>query len=89
MGCKFGVPSIAHSQFGYTDQSYWRGRTWGPMNMLVYRGLSHPKYQGVAEVQTARKRLATASKRLLLGEWQRHHHVHEVSSPDLPVHARR
>lgn len=126
LGCKFGVPSIAHNDTGYDDQSYWRGRSWcamhascchpqlvtathyacatfvvswcqalvrskcavlpafifyvifrGPMNYLVYRGLIHPKYQGIKEVQTARKRLAKASTQLLLGEWLKHGHVHE------------
>ena len=47
------------------------------MNFLVYRGLAHPKYRGVAEVTTARKRLVKASRELLLGEWLEHHHVHE------------
>ena len=47
------------------------------MNYLVYRGLIHPKYKGVPEVQTARRRLAKASQQLLLGEWLTHHHVHE------------
>ena len=42
------------------------------MNYLVYRGLIHPKYQGIKEVQTARRRLAKASKQLLLGEWLKH-----------------
>ena len=28
LGCKFGVPSIAHNDTGYDDQSYWRGRSW-------------------------------------------------------------
>jgi|EP01043_Picozoa_sp_COSAG02_P021067 hypothetical protein len=47
------------------------------MNYLVYRGLIHPKYQGIEEVQTARSRLAKASTQLLLGEWLRNGHVHE------------
>ena len=28
LGCRFGVPSIAHNDTGYDDQSYWRGRSW-------------------------------------------------------------
>ena len=47
------------------------------MNYLVYRGLINPKYQGVEEVQTARRRLAKASTQLLLGEWLKNGHVHE------------
>ena len=43
LGCKYGLPSISHNDSAYGDQDYWRGRTWGPMNFLVYRGLAHPK----------------------------------------------
>ena len=75
--CKYGVPSISHGDSAYTDQSYWRGRTWGPMNFLVWKGLAHPKYKDVAEVTEARKRLVVASRKLLLVEWLDHHHVHE------------
>ncbi|RMD77546.1 MAG: hypothetical protein D6820_11395, partial [Lentisphaerae bacterium] len=32
------IPSIARNDPGYPDQSYWRGRIWGPMNFLVYLG---------------------------------------------------
>jgi putative isomerase len=47
------------------------------MNMLVWKGLAHPKYREVAEVTLARKRLVDVSRALLLGEWLEHHHVHE------------
>ena len=77
MGCKYGVPSISHGDPAYTDQSYWRGRTWGPMNFLVWKGLAHPKYKNVAAVTEARKRLVVASRKLLLVEWLDKHHVHE------------
>jgi|EP01043_Picozoa_sp_COSAG02_P021066 hypothetical protein len=33
LGCKFGVPSIAHNDTGYDDQSYWRGRSWYAMHL--------------------------------------------------------
>ena len=77
MPCRYGLPSIAHSDAAFTDQNYWRGRTWGPMNYLVYIGLDHPKYAALASVQVAKKRLANASLSLLMGEWLTNHHVCE------------
>jgi glycogen debranching enzyme len=75
--CKFGLPSIARSDKAFTDQNYWRGRTWGPMNFLVYQGLAHPRYANVSEVQYAKAALANASRALLLKEWTDKHHVCE------------
>ena len=75
--CRYGLPSIARSDPAFKDQDYWRGRTWGPMNYLVYQGLSHPRYAHVAEVQRAKALLANASRALLLGQWLEKHHVHE------------
>ena len=78
--CVFGMPSIAHKDPAYGGE-YWRGRTWGPMNALVYYGLAHPKYAQVAEVQQAKASLATVSGNLLLQEWRLHGHVHENYDP--------
>jgi hypothetical protein len=36
---KFGMPSISRSSSAFGDNSYWRGRAWGPMNMLVWLSL--------------------------------------------------
>ena len=46
LGCKFGVPSIAHNDTGYDDQSYWRGRSWCAMHFE----LSHPASSLVSDV---------------------------------------
>ena len=75
--CAFGMPSIAHNDSAYNDQVYWRGRVWGPMNYLVFAGLSHPRYANVPAVQEAKARLAASSRKLLLLEWLDKHHVHE------------
>merc|ERR1712014_311614 len=77
LDCPYGLPSIAHNDSAYKDQTYWRGRVWGPMNYLVYAGLSHPRYANVKEVTSARKALASSSLKLLLNEWLDKHHVHE------------
>ena len=65
------LPSISRNDPGYGDQSYWRGRIWAPMNLLVYLGLrNYPCPQ-------ARADLAAKSRELLLKEWVEKGHVHE------------
>jgi neutral trehalase len=72
---KFGgdwiMPSIARSDTGYKDNTYWRGRIWAPMNFLVYLGLCN------YDLPDARKDLAEKSMKLFMNEWLAEHHVHE------------
>ncbi len=65
------IPSIARNDPAFKDQNYWRGRIWGPMNYLVYLGLSN--YDD-AEM---RKQFAEKSYSLFLKEWREKGHVHE------------
>jgi hypothetical protein len=65
------IPSIARNDPAFHDQEYWRGRTWGPMNYLVYLGLSN--YDDAA----TRKEFAQKSYSLFLKEWNEKGHVHE------------
>ncbi len=65
------LPSIARNDPAYPEQSYWRGRVWGPMNFLTY--LSLREY----DLPQARQDLAEKSKALLLKNWQAHGHVLE------------
>lgn len=55
---------------------------WGPLNLLVYMGLRHPKYADVPEIQAARKQLAVQSREAMMVEWLPKHHVHENLNPD-------
>src|SRR5688572_6160405 len=57
-----------------TDNDYWRGRIWAPMNFLVYIGLR--RYNGT-EFTTARSILATQSKMTLLRTWKQLRHIQE------------
>ncbi len=68
---EWALPSISRKDAGFEDQAYWRGRVWGPMNQIVYWGLTE------YDLPEARRRLADASDRLLLKEWREHKHVHE------------
>jgi putative isomerase len=70
------MPSIARNDTAYSDQDYWRGRIWAPMNFLVYLGLRN---QGLAAAQ---KDMAEKSMKLLLKEWVENGHVHENYNGD-------
>lgn len=65
------LPTISRNDPAYSDQDYWRGRIWGPMNFLVYLGLRNYHLPG------ARRELAEKSVKLLLKEWLEKGHVHE------------
>jgi putative isomerase len=65
------IPSIAFDDPAFKDQDYWRGRIWGPMNYLVYLGLSN--YGDTA----VRREFAEKSYALFLKEWKEKGHVHE------------
>jgi hypothetical protein len=70
------LPSIARNDPAYPDQSYWRGRIWAPMNLLVYLGLRN------YDLPQARADLAEKSQHLLLKEWREYGHVHENYNAD-------
>jgi glycogen debranching enzyme len=72
---QFGMPSISRSSSAFADNSYWRGRAWGPMNMLVY--LSLLEYRHLAPVKQAMTDLARQSEATFLVEWTPHHRVME------------
>ena len=76
-GCPYAPPSISKSDPNYYDNSYWRGRIWGPLNLLLWMGLSEPTYAQIPAVQSARKGLCEQSSELLMKEWMAKRHVHE------------
>lgn len=65
------IPSIARNDPAFHDQNYWRGRIWGPMNYLVYLGLSNYDNAKI------REDFAEKSFALFLREWKERGHVHE------------
>ena len=71
------VPSIARNDLNYTDQSYWRGRQWGPHTMLVWWGLTAERYAGSAVIAAARRQLARQVDEIWKDEWRTLRHVHE------------
>ena len=79
------LPSIARSDANYTDQTYWRGRQWGPHTMLVWWGLTHTAYEGSAVIGAARTQLAKQADEVWKFEWRTFHHVHENYDGDSAV----
>lgn len=55
--CAHGIPSIARSSPAFNDNSYWRGRNWGPMSWLVYLGLE--RYSHLSSVAAAKTAMST------------------------------
>lgn len=73
--CVYAMPSISRADPAFGDNSYWRGRIWGPMVQLVYWSLQ--EYDHIAAVKEARQQLCKQSFELLMKEWLTKHHVHE------------
>jgi hypothetical protein len=67
MPCRVGGASVARADPSFLDQSYWRGRAWGPHHMLIYLGLK--RYDHVPEVRSARLDLVKMGARIQLENW--------------------
>lgn len=65
------IPSISRTDQAFTDQLYWRGRIWPPVNYLAYLGLRTYGFDEVAH------ELACRSVRLFMREWELRGHCHE------------
>jgi putative isomerase len=65
------MPSIARCDSAYSDNFYWRGRIWAPMNFLVYLGLCN------YDLPDSREDLAEKSTNLIMKEWLTKRHIHE------------
>lgn len=69
------IPSISKRCLAFSDQDYWRGRIWGPMNFLVYEGLK--QYSYLEEFNRIAYLFADKSLQLFMKEWQEENHIHE------------
>jgi hypothetical protein len=70
------IPATPRNDPAYSDNTYWRGRIWAPLNFLVYMGLRN------YDLPEARKALSEKSKDLLLKSWLRHGYVFENYSAE-------
>ena len=57
------IPGISRNDAAFKDQNYWRGRIWGPLNFLVYVGMSN------YNLADAKKDLIRKSRDLLMRNW--------------------
>lgn len=65
------MPSISRSHPAFTEQNYWRGRIWAPMNFLVYVGMANYNFPD------ARKDLIKKSYNLLIRNWLEKNTINE------------
>ncbi|GMU83893.1 MAG: hypothetical protein AMXMBFR47_37630 [Planctomycetota bacterium] len=65
------IPSIARNDPAFPDNDYWRGRIWGPFNLLVAEGLRRYRFDDVA-AEFAEKSLA-----LFMKNWREDGGVYE------------
>lgn len=65
------IPATPRNDPAFADNSYWRGRLWGPLNYLVYQGLEN------YDTEKIRCELAEKSERLLLKGWSDNGYVYE------------
>ncbi|MDD6209764.1 MAG: trehalase family glycosidase [Bacteroidales bacterium] len=68
---EFVIPSISRNDPAFHDQAYWRGRIWGPQNLLTYLSL---KNYGLKE---ATEDMAQRSGKLLQKSWKAYGSIHE------------
>ncbi|MEM7170700.1 MAG: trehalase family glycosidase [Pseudomonadota bacterium] len=63
-GGDLGLPSITRDDPAFSDNVYWRGRIWGPLNYWVYQGLRRMRHEPAARA------LAEKSWRLFEMGWR-------------------
>ena len=85
--CVFGPPSISRSDASFGDNSYWRGRTWGPHAQLMRWALSPFADAGHAGAAAARAALAASGLRTFRAAWRSFGFVHENYNSVLGVGA--
>ena len=68
---EYPLPSISKRDYAFTEQHYWRGRIWAPLNAIVYHALKD------ASCMREAKLFAEKSEKLLLGSWESQRRVYE------------
>ena len=68
---EYVLPSISRNDPAFTEQHYWRGRIWAPLNAIVYYALKD------AGLYKEAKLLAEKSERMMLRIWEKEARVYE------------
>ena len=63
-GGDIGLPSVSRDDPAFTDNVYWRGRAWPPLNFLVYYGLRRYGFDADADA------LARRSEAMFEAHWR-------------------
>ena len=73
---KYVVPAIARTDPAYPDNDYWRGRIWGPFNLLLAEGLRRYRMDDVAA------ELAGRGLAMFMENWRKDGGVYENYNAD-------
>lgn len=71
---EYVIPATPRNAPAFKDNTYWRGRIWGPLNFLVYMGLRNYNTPAINDI---RRQFSEKSKQLLLKSWKSHGYVFE------------
>jgi len=74
-GGEWGLPSVPRDDPSFSEQVYWRGRVWAPLNFFVYLGLRRSGHHRVATD------LAERSRKLFEVNWRKTGAIYENFSP--------
>ena len=65
------LPSVSKNDYAFSEQQYWRGRIWGPLNAIVYYALQDAGFYREAKL------LAEKSEKMLLRVWEKERRIYE------------
>lgn len=68
------IPATPRNDPAFSDNTYWRGRIWAPLNFLVYMGLRNYDTPVINDI---RRQFSMKSKNLLLRSWLSNGYVFE------------
>ena len=68
---EYVLPSISRNDFAFTEQHYWRGRIWAPLNAIVYYALKDAGFYKEAKL------LAEKGERMMMKVWEKERRIYE------------
>lgn len=68
---EYVLPSISRNDPAFSEQQYWRGRIWAPLNFMVYQALKD------AGLYNEAKMLAEKGEKMLMFTWEEERRIYE------------
>ena len=68
---EYVLPSISKNDYAFTEQQYWRGRIWAPLNTIVYYALRDAGLYREANL------LAEKGEKMMLHVWKKESRIYE------------